>query len=273
MATKLALGLVIGGMVSPTVGVAFKDVERRMQQMASKGAKARVLQTTIGDTMRLREEWKRAHESGEASAGTLLRQLDRNLDSLRRQGVEVANLSQSYQTLGQTARSAELNAAGSAQISAGREGLRTSLGVAAAGTAALAIPTKISGDYQALIRQMALWAHTAGESAEQEMADRISRVAQAKGMGQQALARAVGALIEKGIEWQESVDYAPLIADLVDGQVVRKVASQQYTAGHTGHRRTHVHLCTGDAHHHPWRRQRSPASGPGNGTRAAPPLD
>jgi hypothetical protein len=82
----------------------------------------------------------------------------------------------------------------------------------------MAISTKVSGDYQAQIRQMALWAHTAGESAEQKMADRISRVAADKGMDQQALARAVAGLIEKGVEWQEAVDYAPLVADLLDGQ-------------------------------------------------------
>lgn len=96
--------------------------------------------------------------------------------------------------------------------------MKNTLGKAAIGIAAVAVPTKISADYQAQIRQMAIWAHTAGTDAEKQMADKITQVAIQKGMSQKALASAVSGLIEKGISWEESVDYAPLIADLVDGQ-------------------------------------------------------
>ncbi|WP_238346549.1 phage tail tape measure protein [Pseudomonas paralactis] len=218
MANKLALGLVIGGAVSSTVGTAFKDVQGRIKQLEAQGTKARVLQRTIGDTIRLREEWKKANDTGAAGASTLLRKLESNLSTLKKQGVEVRNLAKAYQSMEQVARKADLKAAGYSQIKDGKEGLTGTLGKAAAATALIAIPTKVSANYQTQIRQMALWAHTAGTDAEQKMADKISEVAAKKGMGQQALARAVGGLIEKGIDWEESVDYAPLIADLVDGQ-------------------------------------------------------
>jgi TP901 family phage tail tape measure protein len=218
MANKLALGLVIGGAVSSTVGTAFKDVQGRIKQLEAQGTKARVLQRTIGDTIRLREEWKKANDSGAAGASTLLRKLESNLSTLKKQGVEVRNLAKAYQSMEQVARKADLKATGYSQIKDGKEGLTGTLGKAAAATALIAIPTKVSANYQTQIRQMALWAHTAGTDAEQQMADKISEVAAKKGMGQQALARAVGGLIEKGIDWEESVDYAPLIADLVDGQ-------------------------------------------------------
>jgi len=218
MANKLALGLVIGGAVSSTVATAFKDVQGRIKQLEAQGTKARVLQRTIGDTIRLREEWKKANDSGAAGASTLLRKLESNLSTLKKQGVEVRNLAKAYQSMEQVARKADLKATGYSQIKDGKEGLTGTLGKAAAATALIAIPTKVSANYQTQIRQMALWAHTAGTDAEQKMADKISEVAAKKGMGQQALARAVGGLIEKGIDWEESVDYAPLIADLVDGQ-------------------------------------------------------
>lgn len=218
MANKLALGLVIGGAVSSTVGTAFKDVQGRIKQLEAHGTKARVLQRTIGDTIRLREEWKKANDSGAGGASTLLRKLESNLNTLKKQGVEVRNLTKAYQTMEQVARKADLKATGYTQVKEGKDGLTGTLGKAAAATALIAIPTKISANYQTQIRQMALWAHTAGSDAEQKMADKISEVAAKKGMGQQALARAVGGLIEKGIDWEESVDYAPLIADLVDGQ-------------------------------------------------------
>ncbi|MCP2054338.1 UNVERIFIED_ORG: TP901 family phage tail tape measure protein [Pseudomonas fluorescens] len=218
MANKLALGLVIGGAVSSTVGTAFKDVQGRIKQLEAQGTKARVLQRTIGDTIRLREEWKKANDSGAAGASTLLRKLEFNLNTLKKQGVEVRNLTKAYQTMEQVARKSDLKAKGYSQVKEGKESLTGTLGKAAAATALIAIPTKVSANYQTQIRQMALWAHTAGTDAEKQMADKISEVAAKKGMGQQALARAVGGLIEKGIDWQESVDYAPLIADLVDGQ-------------------------------------------------------
>lgn len=218
MANKLALGLVIGGAVSSTVGTAFKDVEGRIKRLEAQGTKARVLQRTIGDTIRLRDEWKKANDSGAAGASTLLRKLESNLNTLKKQGVEVRNLAKAYQSMGQVARKADLRATGFTQIKQGKQELGGTLGKAAAATALLAIPTKVSANYQTQIRQMSLWAHTAGTDAEKQMADKISEVAAKKGMGQQALARAVGGLIEKGIDWEESVDYAPLIADLVDGQ-------------------------------------------------------
>ena len=218
MANKLALGLVIGGAVSSTVGTAFKDVQGRIKQLEAQGTKARVLQRTIGDTIRLREEWKKANDSGAAGASTLLRKLESNLNTLKKQGVEVRNLAKAYQSMEQVARKADLKATGYSQVKQGKDGLGGMMGKAVAATALIAIPTKVSANYQTQVRQMALWAHTAGTDAEQQMADKISEVAAKKGMGQQALARAVGGLIEKGIDWEESVDYAPLIADLVDGQ-------------------------------------------------------
>lgn len=218
MAGKLALALVIGGAVSSSLGSAFSTVSSGISKLEKQGNKAKVLQSTIGETMKLREEWKRAHDSGAAGADKLKRRLDSNLDALRKQGVETGRLGREYERMGRAAKSAELQMKGRAQISEGAKGLKSTAGQGLGYAATLAIPTKVSGDYQASIRQMALWAHIAGEGEEQQMADQIAKVAAGVGMGQQALATAVGGLIEKGIDWQESVDYAPIIADLIDGQ-------------------------------------------------------
>lgn len=218
MANNLALGVVIGGAISSTVGAAFKDVEGRIKKLSDQGSKARVLQSTIGDTIRLRDEWKKAHDSGSASADGLLKKLESNLKTLKEQGVEVGKLRNEYQKLGQVARGAELKALGHTQLKQGKDGLKDSFGQAAKLTAAVAIPTKISGDYQAQVRQMSLWAHTAGTEDEGKMAQMVSTIADDKGMSRQLLAKAVGGLIEKGVEWKEASEYAGQIADLIDGQ-------------------------------------------------------
>ncbi len=218
MANNLALGVVIGGAISSTVGAAFKEVEGRIKKLSDQGTKARVLQSTIGDTIRLRDEWKKAHDTGSASADGLLKKLESNLRTLKDQGVEVGKLRSEYQKLGQVARGAELKALGHTQIKQGKDGLKSSLGQATALSAAVAIPTKISGDYQAQMRQMSLWAHTAGTDDEGKMAAMVSTIADDKGMSRQLLAKAVGGLIEKGVDWQEASAYAGQIADLIDGQ-------------------------------------------------------
>ncbi len=130
MANKLALGLVIGGAVSSTVGSAFKDVTSRIKRLEAEGKKARVLEKTIGDTMRLRDEWRKAHMAGEKGAGALLKQLESNLSSLKKQGVEVRNLAKSYNTMGQMAAKAELKAKGHHQLDEGKKRLRNSVGQA-----------------------------------------------------------------------------------------------------------------------------------------------
>ncbi len=218
MANNLALGVVIGGAISSTVGAAFKEVEGRIKKLSDQGTKARVLQSTIGDTIRLRDEWKKAHDTGSASADGLLKKLESNLRTLKDQGVEVGKLRNEYQKLGQVARGAELKVLGHTQIKQGKDGLKSSLGQATALSAAVAIPTKISGDYQAQMRQMSLWAHTAGTDDEGKMATMVSTIADDRGMSRQLLAKAVGGLIEKGVEWQEASAYAGQIADLIDGQ-------------------------------------------------------
>ncbi|WP_447892675.1 phage tail tape measure protein [Pseudomonas marginalis] len=218
MANNLALGVVIGGAISSTVGAAFKDVEGRIKKLSDQGTKARVLQSTIGDTIRLRDEWKKAHDTGSASADGLLKKLETNLRTLKDQGVEVGKLRNEYQKLGQVARGAELKALGHTQLKQGKDGLKSSLGQATTLSAAVAIPTKISGDYQAQVRQMSLWAHTAGTDDEGKMAEIVSTIADDKGMSRQLLAKAVGGLIEKGVDWQEASEYAGQIADLIDGQ-------------------------------------------------------
>jgi len=218
MANNLALGVVIGGAISSTVGAAFKDVEGRIKKLSDQGTKARVLQSTIGDTIRLRDEWKKAHDTGSASADGLLKKLETNLRTLKDQGVEVGKLRNGYQKLGQVARGAELKALGHTQLKQGKDGLKSSLGQATTLSAAVAIPTKISGDYQAQVRQMSLWAHTAGTDDEGKMAEIVSTIADDKGMSRQLLAKAVGGLIEKGVDWQEASEYAGQIADLIDGQ-------------------------------------------------------
>lgn len=218
MAKNLALGFVIGGAVDPTVGKAFKDVESKIKHLDTVGSKARVLQNTIGDTMRLRDEWRNAHMTGAAGADKLLSKYEKNLELLKKQGVEVGRLSKAYATMGRVAAGAELKALGHRQIEEGRAGLKGTLGQAGALTAAAAIPTKVSADYGAIIRDIAIKANIANSPEEAQLSKTVIDTSRDTGMARNQVAEVVNALVGAGMELDKALSYAPTAAKFAVGQ-------------------------------------------------------
>ncbi|MHC8348713.1 phage tail tape measure protein [Pseudomonas sp. RT4P38] len=218
MANKLALGLVIGGAVSSTVGSAFKDVTSRIKRLEAEGKKARVLEKTIGDTMRLRDEWRKAHLAGEKGANALLKQLEGNISSLKKQGVEVHNLTKAYNAMGQAAAKAELKAKGHQQLDEGKQKLKSSVGQAVAATAAMAIPTKVSADYGAIIRDIAIKSNIANKPEEAQLSKTIVDTSRDTGMARNQVAEVVNALVGAGMELDKALKYAPTAAKFSVGQ-------------------------------------------------------
>ncbi|POA44750.1 phage tail tape measure protein [Pseudomonas sp. MPR-ANC1] len=218
MANKLALGLVIGGAVSSTIGTAFKDVTGRIKRLEAEGNKARVLQRTIGDTIRLREEWKKAHDTGAAGASKLLNRLNSNLDSLKKQGIEVGRLEKAYRSMGQTANKAELKAKGHQQIDSGVRGMKGAVGAAVVGVGAMAVPTKVSADFGAIVRDIAIKAGIANKPQEQEMSRKIIDTSRDTGMARNDVADVVNQLVGAGMDLSKALEYAPVAAKFVVGQ-------------------------------------------------------
>ncbi len=218
MASKLALALVIGGTVASSVGAAFKTVENGIQRLEAKGNRAKVLKSTIGETIKLREEWKRAHDSGAAGADKLLRRLDSNLDALRKQGVEVGRLGREYQRLGREARVADLQLKGHQQLQTGKESFKSNIGKAVAATAAVAAPTMISANYQAIIRDIAIKADIANKPEEQQLTRTVIDTATDTGMSRNGVADLVNQLVGAGMELDKALSYAPVAAKFAIGQ-------------------------------------------------------
>ncbi|KPY94018.1 Tail tape measure protein [Pseudomonas syringae pv. tomato] len=218
MANNLALGLVIGGSVSSTLGSAFSTVEGRIKKLEQQGSQAKVLRNTIGETMRLRDEWKKAHDSGAASASGLLRKLETNLDVLRKQGVQVGKLRQEYQSLDRVAKGIDLKVKGHQQIEQGKAGLKSGIGTAVAGVGALAVPTKISADYQAIIRDIAIKAGVANKPQEAELTTSVIKTSQDTGMARNDVADLVNKLVGAGMSLDKALSYAPVAAKFAVGQ-------------------------------------------------------
>ncbi len=218
MANKLSLGLVIGGAVDSSLGAAFKNVSGEMKKLEAQTTRAKGLQKVIGETMRLRDEWKKAHDSGAANADALLRKLETNTRSLRKQGVEVGRLRQEYLALGKVVRSAEFKAKGMGQVQEGQESLRSGFGTAVAGTTLAAVPTKISADFQAIIRDIAIKSGTANTQQEVNTARDIVQTSRDTGMANTQVAELVNQLVGGGMDLTEALTYAPVAAKFAVGQ-------------------------------------------------------
>ncbi|WP_417693702.1 phage tail tape measure protein [Pseudomonas sp.] len=218
MASKLALSLVIGGAVSSTMGSAFRTVEGHIKKLEDKGNKAKVLKSTIGETIRLRDEWKRAHDTGAASADGLLRKLNGNLDALRKQGVEVGRLGQEYQRLGRAAKAADLQLKGHQQLDAGKKGLTSSIAQGVVATGFGAIPTKVSADYQAIIRDIAIKADVANKPQETQLTQTVIQTSRDAGMARDDVANLVNQLVGAGMDLKQAMAYAPTAAKFSIGQ-------------------------------------------------------
>ncbi|RRV72489.1 phage tail tape measure protein [Pseudomonas sp. p99-361] len=218
MAGKVALSLVIGGAVASSLGAAFKTAESGIQKLEAKGNKAKVLKSTIGETIKLREEWKRAHDSGAAGADKLQRKLDSNLDALRKQGIEVGRLGREYQRLGREAKAADLQLKGHQQLQAGKESLKSNIGRAVVATGAAAVPTMISANYQAIIRDIAIKADIANKPEEQQLSRTVIDTAKDTGMSRNDVADLVNQLVGAGMELDKALSYAPVAAKFAVGQ-------------------------------------------------------
>jgi TP901 family phage tail tape measure protein len=219
MADELALGLVIGGVVSKSVGAAFNDVQGRVKRLEGTAGKAKVLQSVIGETKRLQEEWRKAHLAGSTMAEGLRRKLDANLGVLQRQGVEVRNLGKAYEQMGRKAKAAELKATGHAQLKEGGAGLRnTALATTGAAAATMIAPTKVSAEYGAIIRDIAIKAGIANKPEEKQVSDTIIDTSRNTGMARNEVAEVVNALVGAGMELKQAIQYAPVAAKFVVGQ-------------------------------------------------------
>ncbi|RMQ45921.1 Tail tape measure protein [Pseudomonas cichorii] len=218
MANNLSLGLVIGGAVSSSLGSAFSSVEGRINKLQQAGNRAKVLKNTIGETMRLRDEWKKAHDSGSASASGLLRKLEANLDGLRKQGVQVNKLRQEYQSLGKVAQGIDLKVKGHQQVEQGKAGMKSTIGTAVAGVGALAVPTKISADFQAIIRDIAIKAGVANKPEESQLTTTVIKTSQDTGLARNDVANLVNQLVGAGMELDKALSYAPVAAKFSVGQ-------------------------------------------------------
>lgn len=227
MARDIALGIVIGGAVSATLGKAFADTNSKIAGLRRAASERGMWQRQIGETIKLQQEFRRLHLAGDSAADGIRRKLDNNLRALRDAGFEVDRLDRAYARLGRTVRGLELKAAGHERLAAGREGMRSAAGDAVKLGAAVAVPTAVSAQYQAIIRDIAIKAGIARTEQERTMSERIRRDALSNGMGRNELADAVNQMVAAGMDVDRALNFGPAVAKFSVGQGASSVETAQ----------------------------------------------
>ncbi|HDR9133932.1 TPA: phage tail tape measure protein, partial [Burkholderia vietnamiensis] len=227
MARDIALGIVIGGAVSATLGKAFADTNSKIVGLRKTASERGMWQRQIGETLKLQEEFRRLHLAGDSAADGIRRKLDNNVRALRDAGFEVDRLDRAYARLGRTVRGLELKAAGHERLTAGREGMRSAAGDAVKLGAAIAVPTAVSAQYQAIIRDIAIKAGIARTEQERTMSERIRRDALSNGMGRNELADAVNQMVAAGMDVDRALNFGPAVAKFSVGQGASSVETAQ----------------------------------------------
>jgi len=120
--------------------------------------------------------------------------------------------------MGLAATKAEFKAKGHKQLDAGKQQLKSSIGQAAAATAAMAVPTKVSADFGAIVRDIAIKANIANKPEEAQMAKTIIGTSRDTGMARNQVAEVVNALVGAGMELDKALSYAPVAAKFAVGQ-------------------------------------------------------
>ncbi|MBR8202075.1 phage tail tape measure protein [Burkholderia vietnamiensis] len=227
MARDIALGIVIGGAVSATLGKAFADTNSKIVGLRKTASERGMWQRQIGETIKLQDEFRRLHLAGDSAADGVRRKLDNNVRALRDAGFEVDRLDRAYARLGRTVRGLELKAAGHERLTAGREGMRGAAGDAVKLGAAIAVPTAVSAQYQAIIRDIAIKAGIARTEQERTMSERIRRDALSNGMGRNELADAVNQMVAAGMDVDRALNFGPAVAKFSVGQGASSVETAQ----------------------------------------------
>lgn len=216
--SNLAVGILIGGAVNATLGRAVADARSKIGSLGAAAGKARGWQSLIADTQRMQREFAALQDKGGKAADELRKKIETNQAALRRQGMDVGNLTKHYQQLGTAAKAYEMKAIGIAKMEKGRAQMGDAVRGAVSVSAAAAGPTMVAAQYQAIVRDIAIKAGVARTDTEKSMSDQIAKTAANTGINRNDLAGAVNAMVSAGMDLDKALSFSESVAKFSIGQ-------------------------------------------------------
>ncbi|MGC0151874.1 phage tail tape measure protein [Chromobacterium vaccinii] len=203
---------------------AFQDKREAVQQaragLQGAAAAAEVTAGKLGQAAKQADNLggavrKTAQAQQQLASSPLRAALDTNLAQLKAMGIQVGDLDRAMRKLQQTEKGMQWKETGAGRM---REGLQMGATVGTSVLGTTAIPTKISGDFQAEVRDIAIKAGIAGKGEEAELSATILRTAADEKMDRTALAQAINGLVTQGMDAKEATGHGQLLAQLIQGE-------------------------------------------------------
>ncbi|AKU21810.1 phage tail tape measure protein [Massilia sp. NR 4-1] len=194
-------------------------MEEKISALRSKASQLTELRAVIEETQNLEKKIRDMSGGARASKSTY-KALDANLESLKKQGIEIDQLTQSYERLGRATRGLEMKAGGLDKWGKSLELGKSAFSQAQEWSKPVMKVVKVSADYQAVMRDFSIKAGIKDQGEEQRIGNALADVAVKGGMGQTDMAKAMTQLVGDGMKANDATALAPLLAQFSVGQGV-----------------------------------------------------
>lgn len=214
---NLFLGVTVGLLGAAVFGRDVSRLGQSLDELKRKADSSKAVKTTVGGVLQLNRELKAMERAGlgaTSAAERLRAKLDQQTKTLRMAGLNTRDLAGEYRRLGEAIKGAELYSRGRDRI--GRAMVDAGKFAAVVGT--LSKPVRVSAEYSAIVRDIAIKAGVARTPQEATMSDRIITSARDNGMGRNDLAAAINEMVAGGMDLNRALSFAPLAAKFSVGQ-------------------------------------------------------
>ncbi|WP_229426122.1 phage tail tape measure protein [Pseudoduganella violacea] len=194
-------------------------MEERISALRSKASQLTELRAVIEETQKLQQKMRDMHKTAQLTQPTYA-SLTTNYASLKKHGIELDRMAESYDRLGRASRGLEMKAGGLDKWGKSLELGKGAFSQAKEWSQPVMKVVKVSADYQAVMRDFSIKAGIKNQAEEQRIGNALADIAVKGGMGQTDMAKAMTQLVGDGMKANDATALAPLLAQFSVGQGV-----------------------------------------------------
>ncbi|WP_256077649.1 phage tail tape measure protein [Massilia sp. YIM B04103] len=194
-------------------------MEEKIGALRSKASQLTELRAVIEETQKLQQKMRDMHKTAQLTQPTYA-SLTANYASLKKHGIELDRMTESYERLGRATRGLEMKAGGLDKWGKSLELGKSAFSQAQEWSKPVMKVVKVSADYQAVMRDFSIKAGIKDKAEEQRIGNALADIAVKGGMGQTDMAKAMTQLVGDGMKANDATALAPLLAQFSVGQGV-----------------------------------------------------
>ncbi len=211
-AKEIVVGGVVGGTFVTVYNGIFNTLEGRLKQLEQLGGQTKVLRGSVDEAVRLGREFEQLEDKGSRYGLKLKLNLDELRTSLKNQDVDVANLGDTYKSLGRVLEGIEQQKSGLQSITDGT----ALVGKAKAQSKAVLSLVQVAADFDSkaasIIDKVGLRDPVTRKEEKQNVSETANSISRETGMSSTEAVSLVGQLVDQGMNLKEARELAPSAA-------------------------------------------------------------